>query len=163
MSPTLTEITLILSSNKIPRGTGEAKLLSLFKNVPDPREWATTSTIPSGWTQDTFSAFKDSFQMYEAWRKEELYWIPYPILAKAPIVETVAKDTVCFTGFRDKDLETKIQAAGFRISPSITSAVTILLTADLVTGSSEKITKAKANPRINVLTRTEFVNKYLTN
>ena len=162
-SPTLTEITLILSSNKIPRGTGEAKLLSLFKNVPDPRDWATTSNIPSGWTQDTFSAFKDSFQMYEAWRKEELYWIPYPILAKAPsVVTTTLKGTICFTGFRDKELETKIQEAGFRISPSITSAVTILLTADVVGVPSEKVTKAKANPRIEVLTRTEFVNKYLT-
>ena len=163
-SPTLTEITLILSSNKIPRGTGEAKLSSLFKNVPDPRMWTTTTTIPSGWTEDTFSAFKTSFKEYEAWRKGELYWIDYPIMPKAQTVASTAvkKGTVCFTGFRDKELETKLNAAGFQVSPTLTGSVTILVTADTVSKPSEKVTKARANPHIEVLTRTEFVNKYLS-
>lgn len=162
VSPSLTELTLILASNQIPRGTGESKLSSLFKNVPDPRHWTSTTIIPAGWTEDTFSNFKACFKDYEEWRTSEMYWIPYPILENNTPTPNVSKGIVCFTGFRDKDLETRLKTAGFNITPTLTASTSILVTADDATNDSAKVVKARATKSIEVITRTSFINKYLS-
>lgn len=158
-SKTLTEMNLLLASNKIPRGTGEAKLTSLFKNVPDPKQWTSTTTIPTGWTDETFEAFKTSYKDYEAWRLSELYWIPYPIMKGEQEQKVEQKGLICFTGFRDKELEASLVAKGYKIAPTMTSAVKILITAESVTESA-KVTKARQSGT-EVLSRTEFIKKYL--
>lgn len=165
-NPSLSELTLILASNKIPRGTGEAKLNSLFKNVPDPRHWISTTSIPPGWTEETFSNFKTSFKDYETWRKNELFWIVYPIIPNIAVPSSsetmvLTKGTICFTGFRDKDLEQRLKSAGFVLAATMTNAVNILVTADEVVDSA-KVAKARASKSVEVITRTAFVNKYLS-
>jgi len=160
-NPSLSELLLILASNQLPRGTGEAKLSSLFKNVPDPRQWVNMKVAPSGWTDETFKAFQDSFKNYEAWRTKELYWIPYPILPKT-VVATVSKGLVCFTGFRDKELEESLKAKGYEIAASLTGAVKILVTPDDNINESAKIQKARQSGTVIVISRSEFVKKYLS-
>jgi DNA ligase (NAD+) len=161
-SPSLTEMALILASNQIPRGTGEAKLCSLFKNVPDPRQWTSTSSIPSGWTEETFKAFQESFKNYEAWRAKELYWIPYPILPKTAAAPIASKGLVCFTGFRNKALEESLKAKGYELAQSLTSSVKILVTSDDSTSESAKIKKARESKTVEVIACSEFVKKYLS-
>lgn len=156
----ITEITLLLASNKIPRGTGEAKLNSVFKMVPDLRNLIQLTTIPSGWTEETFVEFQYSLSDYEEWRKTEVYWIPYPILNKTVKAGPV-RGIVCFTGFRDKDLEESLKKAGYTVSPTMTSTVTILVTPDDLSKESEKVKKARASTTVKVLTRTELLNNYL--
>jgi hypothetical protein len=156
-------MTLILASNLSPRGTGEAKLSSLFKNVPDPRQWTSTSSIPSGWTEETFKAFQESFKNYEAWRTKELYWIPYPILPNTVVIAPVAsKGLVCFTGFRNKALEDSLKAKGYTLAQSLTSSVKFLVTSDDSTSESAKIKKARESKSVEVLSCSEFVKKYLS-
>jgi tRNA A37 methylthiotransferase MiaB len=153
---------LILASNQIPRGTGETKLSSLFKNVPDPRQWTSTSSIPSGWTEETFKAFQESFKNYEAWRAKELYWIPYPILPKTAAAPIASKGLVCFTGFRNKALEETLKAKGYELAQSLTSSVKILVTSDDSTSESAKIKKARESKSVEVISCSEFVKKYLS-
>jgi NAD-dependent DNA ligase len=156
----ITEITLLLASNKIPRGTGEAKLNSVFKMVPDIRNLTQLTTIPSGWTEETFVEFQYSMTSYEEWRRIEVYWIPYPILNKRVEAGPV-RGTVCFTGFRDKDLEESLKKAGYTVSPTMTSNVTILVTPDDLSKESEKVKKARASTTVKVVARTEVLNNYL--
>lgn len=154
------EMQILLASNQLPRGIGESKLTALFKQCPDPRNWLSIDGFPVSWTQDTFNTFKESFPRYEAWRHAELSWIPYP--ANKGVSEiSEKKGTICFTGFRDKDLETQVKAKGYNISPTLTSSTTILLVSDTSTSDSEKVKKARVMPSLEILTRSAFINKYL--
>jgi hypothetical protein len=62
---------------------------------------------------------------------------------------------VCFTGFRDKDLELTAAAAGYAIAPAITSKVTVLVVPDGPIRESEKVKAARAKG-IKIQTRGEF-------
>jgi NAD-dependent DNA ligase len=158
----ITEITLLLASNKIPRGTGEAKLNSLFKSIPDLSCLMNLNTIPSGWTEESFLEFQYSLSNYEEWRKTEVYWIPNRIPPKMVSKPTgLMNGTVCFTGFRDKILEESLVNLGFTIAPNMTSNVTILVTPDDLSKVSEKVKKARASNTVEVITRAQLMNKYL--
>jgi NAD-dependent DNA ligase len=154
------EMQILLASNQLPRGIGESKLTALFKQCPDPRNWLSIDGFPVSWTQDTFSTFKETFPRYESWRNTELSWIPYPAIKGIPEIRE-NKGTICFTGFRDKDLETQVKAKGYSISPTVTSSTNILVVSDNSTSDSEKVKKARLMPNLEILTRSVFTNKYL--
>jgi NAD-dependent DNA ligase len=154
-NPTLTELTLMLASNTMPRGVGEAKLSALFKKSPDPRNWL-SAALPPGWTQETFSSFLATFKSYELWRKEELYWIPYPIAFETSASPT-PKEIICFTGFRDKEMEETLVKRGFKIGP-MTAATTLLLIPD-DGAETEKVKKARKTG-VRVMTKSAFSMAY---
>jgi hypothetical protein len=70
---------------------------------------------------------------------------------------------LCFTGFRDKDLERIAQQRGFEIAPSVTQSLNILVTPDGDKAESEKVKKASKYGSVEILSRTEFLNKYISN
>jgi len=160
----VSELVLMHASSTMPRGVGDTKLSSLFAMEADPRKWSGMAT-PSGWTTESFHAFLIEFPNYEAWRSKELSWIPYPILGTT--VLTVAPkvaangQTICMTGFRDKDLEAAATEKGHIFVPSLTGKVTLLLVADGPLKESEKVkgARVKGTP---ILSRSEFVAKYLS-
>jgi NAD-dependent DNA ligase len=160
VSSTSDEMRLLLASNQLPRGVGESKLTSLFKQCPDPRNWLSTQIIPSGWTADTFTEFKEAFARYEVWRNAELSWIQYPCIKTDS--KPAQKGTVCFTGFRDKALETQLKGLGYTISPTLTKSTSILLIPDEMPEESEKIKKARSMPSMQVITRSAFVKTLVT-
>jgi hypothetical protein len=160
----VSELALMHASSEMPRGVGDTKLSSLFAVEADPRKWAGLAT-PAGWTTESFHAFLLEFPKYEAWRSKQIGWIPYPILGTT--VLTVAPkaaangQTICMTGFRDKDLEATATAKGHVFVPSLTGKVTLLLVADGPVKESEKVkaARAKGTP---ILSRSEFIAKYLS-
>lgn len=157
------EMTLMHASSMMPRGVGDTKLGSLFAAVPDPRNWTTAVAPPTGWTTDSYRVFLAEFPAYVAWRAKELHWIPYPIGAKLAtgIAPPTNGETICMTGFRDKELEAAATQKGFAFTPTFTGKVTILLVADGPLKESEKVKAARAKGT-KILTRSQFVAQYLS-
>jgi DNA ligase (NAD+) len=157
----VSEIALMHASSEMPRGVGDTKLGSLFTLEADPRNWSGL-TAPTGWTSESFKAFLTEFPKYLAWRSKEIPWIPYPILAvPSPKITLANGQTICMTGFRDKDLETAATAKGHTFVPSLTGRVTLLLVADGPVKESEKVKAARARGT-PILTKSEFMAQYLS-
>ena len=160
-----TELEFMLSSSVIPRGVGESKLNALFAMYPDPRVWSSATDCPSGWTLDSFREFQRQYPTYEQWRTSEIFWIPYPILMTNVAAGAAAKPSmrVCLTGFRDKELEKAAQERGFEIAPSVTQTLHVLITPDGDRTESEKVKKAVKYGTVEILSRSDFLNKYINN
>jgi DNA ligase (NAD+) len=167
------EATLMMASSQMPRGVGESKLKSLFAVYPDWRRWASEPMAPlAGWTATSLEHFLREFPKYIAWRETELGWAQAqrpeaPATVKPATAQSVApaqaKGILCFTGFREKDLEARATATGFTIAATLSSKVTILVTPDPPKqAGAEKLAKARA-AGTTILTRAEFVQKFLGN
>jgi hypothetical protein len=76
------------------------------------------------------------------------------VLAAAAAAGAPTK-AVCFTGFRDKELEAAAAAAGYTIAPAITSKVSVLVVPDGPIRESEKVKAARAKG-IKIQTRGVF-------
>jgi len=164
-APTLKEQTLMVASSKMPRTIGDTKLTSLSAANPDPRTWSTLATPPAGWTEQSLRMFQAEFPKYVAWRQSELSWLPYPAgLKKEPEAPCPATSiAICFTGFREKEMEAKAVAAGFRISATLSSKVSILVVPDPpAQAGAEKLKRAQELGTREILNRSEFTTKYLT-
>jgi len=149
------EQTLMIASSLMPRSVGETKLKSLFEAEADPRRWTALTVAPESWSADSLKAFQAVYPQYEAWR-QQITWVAYPILKVAAAAPTAAKgkvESICFTGFRDKDLEAKLVAAGHVIHGAVTGKTTILVTPD-DGAETEKIKKARATG-VRVLKKSE--------
>lgn len=156
LNPSLTELTLLVASNKMPRSTGETKLTTLLLVEPDMSKWATMSQVPPGWTEDSFQAFQTAFPAYETWRRDELKFLPYPL----KVSTLVSQKSVCFTGFRDKALEESAKAH-FQIVATVSSKLTVLVIPDgSANHESEKVKKARGLGT-EILQASEFTKKYL--
>jgi DNA ligase (NAD+) len=174
-----TELHLMIASSKMPRGVGDTKLRALFAVEPDPKKWAASfSAPPPGWTDATLSGFLAEFPKYESWRHAELPFVAYPkvaaagtgpkttaeairsgkVLAAAASAANAPAGTVCFTGFRDKELEAAATAAGYTVAPAITSKVTVLVVPDGDVRESEKV-KAARTKGIKIMPRGEFATQ----
>jgi len=84
--------------------------------------------------------------------------IDYTIPKKRKRVGALGKHTVLFSGFRDKELASRIMKAGGDVAKSMTRAVTILLTPSGF--SSSKVAKAKERG-IPIMTAEQFEKKFL--
>jgi hypothetical protein len=169
----------MLASSKLPRGVGETKLKALFEARPDPKTWAQITDAPAGWTAESLAAFQTAFGAYETWRQRELHWLPYPLGASGAVsgattsgattsgattsgATTSAAGILCFTGFREKDLEAKASVKGYQIATTLSGKVNILVIPDPPKeAGAEKLAKAKALGSVEILRRSEFVQKYL--
>ena len=67
-----------------------------------------------------------------------------------------------FTGFRDKDLETKITNMVVNVSNSVSSKTTAVIRADNSEEKTSKIVEAEEKG-IPILTKTQFINQYKLN
>jgi DNA ligase (NAD+) len=139
-------MTLLIASNKLPRGVGERKLRVLFEKEPDPRKWGAAITeTPAGWSEDSLK---------ELWRvlPKALEWIDanFPMagrpqvtaVAPAPVPSETA-GTVVFTGVRDHALEEVLKGCGWTIGDSVTKKTTVVVVADGEVKESGKAKKAR--------------------
>jgi DNA ligase (NAD+) len=158
---TASEITLMMASSCMPRGVGESKLKSLLDTYPDSSKWGNTPMAPpAGWTVGPLTSFLAEFPAYRAWLSTEMGWMGVRAAAAATAAApTPKKGLICFTGFREKDLEEKAVAAGYAVNPTFTSKVNILVVPDPPKqAGTEKLAKARA-AGAQILTRSEFVQK----
>lgn len=141
-----TEIQLMVASSRMPRLIGDTKLKVLFDLKADPRQWSTLPA-PQGWSANKLAELIAVLPAYETWRHSETPHIPYPILpvaVAAAAVPQVAKGTVCFTGVRSKELESQLEAAGWKIVGSVSGKLGVLVIADSDgADTSEKAKKAR--------------------
>ena len=141
-----TEIQLMVASSRMPRLIGDTKLKVLFDLKADPRQWSTLPA-PQGWSADKLAELIAVLPAYETWRQSETPHIPYPILPVAVTVarvQQVAKGTVCFTGVRSKELESQLEADGWKIVGSVSGKLGVLVVADSDgADTSEKAKKAR--------------------
>jgi NAD-dependent DNA ligase len=141
-----TEIQLMVASSRMPRLIGDTKLKVLFDLKADPRQWSTLPA-PQGWSADKLAELIAVLPAYETWRQSETPHIPYPILpvvTPVAVAPVVAKGTVCFTGVRSKELESQLEAAGWKVVSSVSGKLGVLVVADSDgADTSEKAKKAR--------------------
>lgn len=155
---TLTELDLMVASSKMPRGIGSSKLAALFEREPDPRNWTSISRC-EGWSHDALQSFLHILPSYEAWRREELYSLPYPLRISKQEIKPPPKEIICLTGFRDAEFQKQLEEKGFSFVPSVTKKTTVLVVKSK-TDPSEKQRKAE-ELGIRILTREEAKMEYL--
>jgi NAD-dependent DNA ligase len=150
-----TETQWMVASSILPRGVGETKLKVLFESESDPRKWSALPVVPSGWSAESLNELTKCLSAYAAWRANETPQIPYPILPAGGVVtKAVAvaqKGTVCFTGIRSKDLEAKLEAAGWKIVDSVSSKTNILVVPDGPLDATGKVKKAQDLGTVRIL------------
>ena len=134
----------MVASSVLPRGVGETKLKVLFDTEADPRRWNTLPVL-AGWSADSMKELLKTLPEYAAWRARETPQIPYPILVHraAAAAPKEQKGSLCFTGVRSKDLEAKLEAAGWKIVDTVSSKTTFLVVPDGGAESTGKVKKAQ--------------------
>jgi NAD-dependent DNA ligase len=160
-----TEMDLMVASGMMPRGIGASKLKTLFAQNQDPRQWSTKIQSCEGWSTSALQSFYTKLPAYEQWRKSEIPAVPYPkmvVTKPVPVAVPVAKQIVCFTGFRSAELQAKLEAKGHEVTATFSKKTTILVVPDETTlnSNTEKIKKARENST-RILTRDQLIQEYL--
>ena len=161
--------TLLVASNKLPRGVGERKLRALFEKEADPRKWgAADMAVPDGWSDESLKGLWAVLPRALAWIVESFpsadgQMAPAPALAAAPAsaeadtqVQGQQTKYVVFTGVRDKALEKKLFASGWDIQPAVTSKTDVLVVADGSEIKESAKTKKAADLGVKIQKISEF-------
>lgn len=156
------EIDLFVASPLRPDGIGTTRLEALLAHEPDMTKWSKPGlTTPKGWSSEALKEFQTLWLKYEAFRKEQWSFIPYPVPLKLiEKQEVVLKGTVVFTGFRDAELERNLEQKGYKLSDTVksdTKAVFISDNENPQTYTSGKTDKAKKIPGCLILCKNEWI------
>lgn len=162
---TWTELTLLLASSTMPRGVAASKLKPLLELIPDPRYWSAATfkaSRPAGLSPATIDAIVASVPAYLTWRAANPNIHPAVIapktistnaatgsVATAPAI----KMTVVFTGFRDRDLEAALEAAGHTVAPTVTKKTTHVVYPD----GPKPTTGKAATAGERLISKSEFI------
>jgi DNA ligase (NAD+) len=159
-------VTLLVASNKLPRGVGDRKLRALQDAEPDMRRWRAICfcSAPPGWTLSSLSGFWPAYEDAKTWIHDSFPGrAVQPTPAPSPTPTAVVanpqeiKGYVCFSGVRDKVLEGKCAANGWQIEDSLTKKTTVLVVPDGDVKESAKVKKAReSGGRIQILPLTQF-------
>lgn len=140
--------TLLVASNKLPRGVGERKLRALFEKEADPRKWgAAEMPCPDGWSDESLKGLWRALPAALAWIDESFPGCTAP-LASVQGVQAQAQAAaqlkyIVFSGVRDKALEQRLLATGpWDIQSAVTSKTDVLVVADGELKESAKTKKA---------------------
>ncbi len=147
--------TLLVASNKLPRGVGERKLRVLFEKEADPRKWGGAGmVIPDGWSDESLKGLWRALPAALAWIDESFPGCPAPLVAAtAPLAAAAAATQqqlkyVVFSGVRDKALEQRLFSTGsWDIQSAVTSKTDVLVVAD---GELKESTKAKKAAELGI-------------
>ena len=127
----------------LARGTGGTKIRAAIKKEKDITKWKNMSA-PSGWSKDTWSEFVKNIPrivaIIDSWGRpiESLIEeIESEEEEDAPVEE---KGEVCFTGFRDINLENESNKKGYRTASGVKRGLKALIIPD-----SEDVTIYKSS------------------
>jgi DNA ligase (NAD+) len=147
---TWTQLKFMVASSTMPRGVGHSKLETLFTINPNPASWSIAefqTAKPAGLSQATIQAIVAAVPDYLAWLSTNIPSVASAVaVAAVPILKGVAVAdamTVVLTGFRDKELEAHLKAAGHIVADSVTKKVTHLVHPDGPTPTTGKAAKAQ--------------------
>ncbi len=144
---TWTPLKFMVASSTMPRGVGHSKLETLFAINPNPATWSIaefTAARPAGLSQATIQAIVAAVPEYLAWLSANIPAAAQKSnTATAPAPASAADAmTVVLTGFRDKELEAQLKAAGHVVADSVTKKTTHLVHPDGPTPTTGKAAKA---------------------
>jgi NAD-dependent DNA ligase len=150
--------TLLVASNKLPRGVGERKLRALFEKESDPRKWgAAEMACPDGWSDESLKGLWRALPAALAWIDESFPGCTAPLdpLASVPLASVQGGQQsagqlkyVVFSGVRDKALEQSLLATGsWDIQSAVTSKTDVLVVAD---GELKESTKTKKAAELGI-------------
>jgi hypothetical protein len=156
------EIDLFVASPLRPDGIGKTRLEVLLAVEPDVRKWTSSLVAPKGWSPEALKEFQGLWLKYEAFRKTEWAFLPYPVashkIQQSPIAEVQIIGTVVFSGFRDEALEKALAARGYKTSDSVKAGVKAVFIPDNEdpdTYISTKTEKAKKIPGCLILRKAD--------
>ena len=121
-----------------PKGFGESRIESTLAAEPSVEKWQTLSAPPKGQSIAAFQEVCKAIPAYLHWRAK--FGVPTtspPSFAQPPMT---LKGTYVMSGFRDADLQTALQAAGWKEQDRVTKATTVLIIPD----SAKETQKVKA-------------------
>ena len=155
-------------SNKFGRGFSSKKTELIMKEYPNvldenERNLEKLQAI-RGIEKKSAQAFLDHIEDFVAFIKEcgleyKLSEVPKPVEKNYDESHPLFGKSILMTGFRDKELETKIIDLGGKISSSVSKNTFAVLVKNLEEASG-KVDKAK-ELGVDVLTRDEFIEKYM--
>jgi DNA ligase (NAD+) len=160
--------TLLVASNKLPRGVGERKLRALFEKEADPRKWGSANmAVPDGWSDESLKGLWAVLPKALAWIVESFPSAAAPSAegqraaaaaaqAEGQRAQVQPTKYVVFTGVRDKALETKLFASGWDIQPAVTSKTDVLVVADGPEVKESAKTKKAADLGVKIQKISEF-------
>lgn len=141
--------TLLIASNRLPRGVGERKMRVLFEHEPNPRKWSPSSSY-AGWSEESLHELVKALPSALAW--VEGSFPSCPVKEKETVNQTLKQ--VVFTGVRDKDLELLLPSKGYCLQDTVSRSTEILVRD---TKESTK-TKKAASLGITMMSISEFKN-----
>jgi NAD-dependent DNA ligase len=159
----INEMTLMLASSTLPRGTGETKLKALFAREPDWMKW--NMKVLAGTNSWSFVALEEcmtALETYKKWRADQFGQLVLDrSISPPPAVAAVPPSIyVCFTGFRSADMEQKCKDKNMEVQLAVTKQTTHLVVPDASKSDSAKVKKAK-EMGIRILERSQFEKEYL--
>jgi len=142
---------LMAASNKLGHGIGEERMkqvLAIYPNLmSDYKKWTKKEFIDkikeiNGWEEKTASLLVNNFGEFIKFYTSISKYITIEVIKKTKIIngEFTGK-IVVFTGFRDKNLEEKIEAQGGKIGSTVSKNTDYLVVKEK-SESTDKITKA---------------------
>ncbi len=160
---------LMAASNKLGHGLGEERMKQILEAYPnilvDYTKWTNKEFIEklkelSGWEEKTSTLFVSNFDDFIKF---------YNSIKKYVTIETKQKQapgvkgeftgkTIVLTGFRDKELQTKIESQGGKIGSTVSKNTDYLVVKDqaAIDDPTDKITKA-LELKIPIITKEKLV------
>jgi DNA ligase (NAD+) len=158
---------LMAASNKLGHGLGEERMKQILYNYPniiiDYKKWSKIEFIKKikiidGWEDKTSTLFVNNFHKFIKF---------YNLIKKYITLENkdekingfFTNKIIVLTGFRDKDLQSKLEKQGAKINSTISKNTDYLIIKDNISlnNQSDKIKKAK-DLNITILTKEELIN-----
>ena len=132
-----------------PKGFGEIRIEATFAAEPSVEKWITLTAPPKGQSVAAFQEVSKAVPGYLIWRSK----FGAPIKQSKPHQPVASKGQYVMSGFRDTDLQAKLQAAGWKEQDRITKSTTVLLVPD----SAKETQKVKAarESGIKIVARSE--------
>lgn len=158
---------LMAASNKIGHGLGEERMkhvLSIYPNImSDYKQWSKKEFINkikeiNGWEEKTsnllVSNFEDFIKFYNSIKK----YITLEPITKVTNKGLFTGKIVVFTGFRDKELQSKIESQGGKISSSVSKNTNYIIVKDqsVIDEPTDKVAKA-IELNITILTKDKAI------
>lgn len=116
-----------------PKGFGETRIDALLGVEASVEKWLGLKTLPKGISVASFEEIKKCVPDYLKWRAQFAGMAPVAVAIAAPVrpvIAVAAKGNQVMSGFRDKDLQERLAAAGYILQDRIANSTNLLLVPD---------------------------------
>jgi DNA ligase (NAD+) len=142
------------ASNKLGAGIGEERIKQVLETYPnlltDYKKWTKKEFIEklkeiNGWEEKTSTLLVSNFDEFIKFYNSIKKHVTLEVKQKQTIKGEFTNKTVILTGFRDKNLQDKIEAQGGKIGSSVSKNTDYLVVKDqtIIDNPTDKVTKAQ--------------------